>query len=506
MPRIHILPFLLALIFHGPTAAGNLLVAQSVERTGAADNAVDRRIDALLESRDYLLVTTDTAIPRGATVPSSLLVLNATLILEGSIAGNLIGVGANLFLRPDARVEGDVVNAGGGLYRSALAEIGGTVIDRTNADYRVERRGALLRIVGAGEDERLVLDGFRGFWPPTYDRVDALGLRWGATYFPAVEYGVQPRVHGWAGYLSGRGELVGGAELAFQRGNSEIAAGAYRETATNDEWIRGDLRNSISFLLAGKDYRNYFDARRLYARVGHRFGRDPSFLTLSLTGRWEDASSLGTGDPWTLFGDDPRFNPPIDDGVISSLILGTDGEWLGSRAAWEGSAWLEFAGEALGGDFTFGQFVLLGEWAMDALADHILEIEWYFQGPLPGTESLPRQRWSIIGGSGTLPTFSAGEFRGDRVAFVESKYIIPLPERLRLPIIGVPDLQLIHAFGMAWTDTLKRDLEQNLSIRLQFFGPYARVVYNPADRFEDIEFDVGISWPFDGRYPWRLDR
>jgi len=55
---------------------------------------------------------------------------------------------------------------------------------------------------------------------------------------------------------------------------------------------------------------------------------------------------------------------------------------------------------------------------MKAIANHTLEIEANFRGPLPGTETLPLQRWTFVGGSGTLYTFDIAEFRGDRLAFV----------------------------------------------------------------------------------------
>lgn len=140
---------------------------------------------------------------------------------------------------------------------------------------------------------------------------------------------------------------------------------------------------------------------------------------------------------------------------------------------------------------------------MDALADHMLRIEAYFQGPFPGTESLPLQRWTFVGGSGTLNTFDVAEFRGDRVVFVESKYIIPLPERLSFRLLGPPELELIHAIGMAWTDDVERDLEQNIGVRLVFFAPYIRIMTNPAKPFDDIDLDVGLTWPFDNDRPWR---
>lgn len=483
-------------------AAAAPVSAQRIELAGEGDVALDRRLARLLRSGDYLLVTRDTLIARDDSVPRSVLVLEATFTLEGVVAGDLVGVDANVFLRPGARVHGDAVNISGGLYRSELAQVDGSVVDLPEAPYRVVREGEVVRIEGQREPAALKLDGIMGFQTPTYDRVDALGLRWGASYALPRLQRAEPRLHGQVGYASGRGALTGGLELALHRGANTLALGAEEVTETNEEWIRGDLKNSAIYALAGKDLRDYYEAERAYAQLSRRFGRGARFWTARLRGQLERAESLGATHPWTLFEDSLRPNPPIDDGTIASLIVGAGGEWEGAGAVFEGDARIEFAGTALSGDFSFAALVLQGEWAMQALANHTLELEWYFQRPLPGTAVLPRQRWSFVGGSSTLRTFEIAQFRGDHVVFVESDYIIPLPRRLRLPLLGAPDLHLLHAVGMAWTEATERDLEQNIGASLQFFGPYLRVLTNPADPLDELDVDIGLSLP-GGGYPWQ---
>jgi hypothetical protein len=137
--------------------------------------------------------------------------------------------------------------------------------------------------------------------------------------------------------------------------------------------------------------------------------------------------------------------------------------------------------------------------AMKAIANHTLEIEGNFRGPLPGTESLPEQRWTHVGGSGTLYTYEIGQFRGDRLAFIESEYTIPFSERLKLPILGVPRLRLLHNIGMAWTDTIDRDFEQVIGARIEFTMAYVRYVVDP--RTEESKFSVGVTLP-SKNYPW----
>jgi hypothetical protein len=475
-----------------------------VERLGKGIPALDRRLDSLLAAGDFLLITRDTLIAETDTVPRSVLVLKATLILEGTLLEDLIAVEANLFLRPSARVGGDLVNLAGGLYPSALAQVAGTTIDEPLAPYNVTRLGAAWLIEGTRRVDHLRLDGFKGFHIPTYDRVDAVGLRWGAAYLSSPDTLAQTRVHGWTGYMSGRGALEGGGEVKRLFGRTSIALGAADETATNDRWIRGDFRNTLSFLWDGDDYRNYYLTRRAYLQLVHEIGRTDRSLALILRGQYEDDRSLRTVSAWTLFGgDDARPNPPIDEGVISGLTAEVAGRWVGGSLAWAGEGSLETAGDVLGGDFSFNRFVLLGLFGMDSLANHALFVRWYFQGPLLGAEALPRQRWSILGGKGTLPAYDIGQFNGDRVAFVESRYIIPLPERWRLPVLGVPDLELAHAIGNAWTKGMDSDLIQNLEMRVRFSFIYFYIATDPLHPSDQFRTGAGLSWPFDERYPWR---
>lgn len=499
-PRIRPLAALLALAV-GAAAVPGEASAQEVVLTGKGDPSIDRRIERLLASGDYVVVARETLITD--SVPTTLLVVDATVTLEGAVAGDLVAVDANVFVRPSARIHGDMVNIAGGIYSSALAVVSGETVDRPLATYAVRREVDRLVIEARSEDKALKLHGLFGFDVPTYDRVDALGITWGASYRLPVDWGGEPWVDGSIGYRSGRGAIVGGGALRLVRGPTTFRIGAEEWTETNDRWIRGDLRNSLTYLYKGRDYRNYYEAERVYAAVDRRFGDGDRSLTVGVRGQLEDASSLGAGDHWTILDREVRANPPIDDGRISSLVLGADGEWVGVLAVVEGSLRIELAESILGGDFAFGRIQSEGEWAMKALANHTLEVEWYLQGVLPGTSRLPRQRWSFVGGSGTLKTFDIARFRGDRIVFVESSYIIPLPRRWQIPILGAPDLHLEHAIGMAWTEGVDRDFEQNIGVRLQFFVLSLRAVTDPEDPIGDIEFDVGLSWPSSDAYPWR---
>lgn len=476
------------------------LAGQRATLHGRSDPSADRRIRALLRDGHYLLITRDTTIPRGDTVGQSVLVAGATLRLDGTVRGDVVGVAANLFVRPSATVTGDVVNAGGGLYSSEQARLEGDVVDRPLAEYAVTRGDGGVAI--EGRSPRLPLfqpEGVAGVQLPTYDRVDGLWLRGGGR-LRLPRLGTDSiMLRGAVGYRTEVGGLTHVAELTGRRGGGFLTVGHEEATATNDAWIRSDLKNSLGVLYNGKDYRNYYESERWFGRAGTRFASGGWSGELALLGEREVARSLATGDPWHLLGDSLRFNPPIDPGTIASIGAGAAVTWEGRSTAAELGARTDFAGRVAGGDFEFSRYLVWGEWSMAAIANHALEVYWRAQGPLPGTDSLPRQRWSFVGGSGTLYTFDVAQFTGDRLVFVETRYVIPLPDRVRLPVIGAPDLVFLHTAGMAWTHDARRDLEQNIGVELRFFGLSLRAITNPAHASHDFEVNAGLSLSRGGR-------
>ena len=131
---------------------------------------------------------------------------------------------------------------------------------------------------------------------------------------------------------------------------------------------------------------------------------------------------------------------------------------------------------------------------MQALWNHQIGVSGYYLQPIGGDEA-PLQRWSHVGGSGTLVTLPEAAMRGDHVVFVESIYLAPVTG-LTLPFIGEPALRLEHATGAAWRsgDAVPR-FEQNLGGGLQASLFHAVLVTDPAG--EDLRFRVrmGVAIP-----------
>jgi hypothetical protein len=475
---------------------------QAVSRRGHGTSRLDDRIDNIISDQSYRIISQDTLIARTDTLRGPVLIIGNRFVLEGTIVGNVAIVDANVYVRPTARIEGQVTNIGGGFYRSEQAFLTG-LVDHPLAPYHVEREGDALIIVGDVETKAFKLNPK----PPSANRVEGIRPALGATFT------VNPRsrnlleVHGWGAYgieLDPWQEaLQGGAELRFHRGLTHVSVGIEETTATNDAWNRSDIKNSISFLWNGKDYRDYYEAERQFVMVARELIRGGHEAVVSLRGQREDAESLLEGDPWVLLepkGGSLRVNPAISPGVTSSGILNLRGKWTALTTAAEYDGSIEVARDNVAdGQFAFNAYFVTAKWAMQALANHTLEIETRVQGPI-GTDSLPRQRWGILGGSGTLYTFDVAEFRGDRLVFVETEYSIPMPSRIRLPYLGSPALQFLHGVGKAWTQGADNKFEQNIGARLQFPFFYVRVMTNPS-RTSDTKFSANVSFP-KSAYPW----
>jgi hypothetical protein len=476
--------------------------AQRFELTGAGEVDLDRHIREIQAAPDIVYITENRVYSQADTLRGTIIVLQASVRFENVIIGRLVGIDASLFVRPGAVITDGVTNILGGFYPSERAEIGGTIINAPNAPYRLERDGLTWRLIGLDTRPRLELDGVRGVHVPVYDRVSGVTAGVGAALLLPRLGAADPRVRGRVHYHTQRGDLGGGVELRLDAAAYHAAVGAERTTRTNDAWMRSPIINTLTYLFFDNDYLDYYEADRAWAEFGRRLlaGEELS-AGIVLRAQAERARTLAAGSPWTVLGADTiRPNRPVDEGdIVSGLLLG-DVAWSAETVVLRGGAAVEFAPAALGGDFDFARYEAWAGWAMLALFGHTLEIDARLQGPLPGTDALPLQRWTMIGGGTTLPTFPIGAFHGDRLAFVQTVYSVPMPF-LRMPFVRPTMLQFMHVAGMAWSGDETRDLEQNVGVRLQLPVLYLGVVANPADGLDRARFDFSLSIP-QRAYPW----
>jgi hypothetical protein len=479
------------------------LAAQPVEVIGAEGTAAGDLARQIAARGRYILLERDTVLPAGWLAPADLIVLDAEVRLAGEVRGDVAVLGGELFLRPGARIGGRVAVLGGEVYRSALASHGEilevpvplpTVREATGGE-----EGRRVRVVEPPPPPRIQLGGLFGLDLPTYDRVDGATLRAGASArLGRTDPGAT--LIGWGTLRTGRGSPGGGAELRIPVAEGVRASlRAARETHTNERWIRGDLANSAAALVLGNDVRDYYESDRLVLELARPGALAP------IQGEWLWAPwggvlisrdrPLGVSTTWAITGRDEmrRPNRQVEPGTLASLRAGTATAWRGRTSGFTGEAEAEWAPGGVG-DFAFARLLVDGRWEMAALRTHRILVRGRGAASAGG-EGAPPQRWSLLGGPSTLPTYPVAAWDGDHLAFVDTRYGIPLSQA-EVPFLGVPELQLRAASGAAWRSGQPMPRwGQNLGVALRFFLVGVEAWVDPAASGlrPTLSFALGLS-------------
>ncbi|MFQ5688763.1 MAG: hypothetical protein ACE5HQ_00640 [Gemmatimonadota bacterium] len=468
-----------------------MLGAQEIRFSPDRKSPTQLRLAEFLSGSSYRLWTRDTVLTRSDRVSGDVLVLEGSVRIAGRVDGSIYVVDGDLFLRPGARIAGDIVILGGGYYTSGLARVEGDVAYRPNEIMRVLPERGGYRILSVRPSMPVLeLGPMYGLRYPSYQRADGWTVRTRGRFRPRG--------------VPGHPEFVLGGRLKTDRGDVEgtfrnlwhpderleFEVWVDRATRSNDRWIRSDFSNTNSFLFFGDDYRDYYRADR--AGLGAAFITHTGWRA-SLRARWEYARSLRGRDRTVLFSDDSvRPNPPIDPGDTYSLLLGLEFEQTKGNSRTLLHFLMEGATADVVGDFSF----LLGEAQVElrrpVVAGQAIELFARARGDLSG--HLPRQRYSALGGVGTLPTFDILSLRGERMAFGEATYLVSLPF-LDFPQVGPTELFLRAAIGSAWSEGEGARFEQNLSVgaRVLFFE--AGVAGDPGVGDGDLTVFVKTRFP-----------
>ena len=422
--------------------AGPAPAATIIERVLASPHTLRAGSERLVLSRD-------------SSFTSSLLVLGRPTYLAGRVDGDVVVVGADLFLRPGVDVRGRAIAVGGTVATTTLGSVaGGTLslrdetydITREDAGYSLRHRD--LRV----EDVTPVfsLSGIQGLLTPAYDRVDGLSLPVGVTVaLPSGTASLQAR----ATYRSRLGTVDPGATLLFapsSRVRLEVDGG--RDTRTNDDWIYSDLVNSLTTFFAGTDTRNYFRSTGAIARLIATVDRSSYLLEPYVGARVEHVSAVSaTGDVWSLLGRNDslrmrRPNPLVEGGDIRTALAGMDWELFAGDVTGHGYVRAEQSFGTPAGTSNFLQFTLHGSVQFPTFGTQSLHVK--IHGVTSVGDQVPMARWAYLGGSGTLATLDLLEQGGSTLLFVENEYQIPI-EAIQLPVIGAPILTIRDAFGGA---------------------------------------------------------
>jgi hypothetical protein len=437
-------------------------------------------------------------LPRDSTITSSLLVLGRPTYLASRVQGDVVVIGADLFLHPGVEVSGRAVAIGGTVAETTRGRVGGGVEslrDETYAMQHVDGRYLLdYRSLRVEDDEPLFqLAGFSGVKIPSYDRVNGLSLPAGVLLqFANHALEIEPFVT----YRSRLGVVDGAVEVRTREvAPFRLTARVARDTRSNERWIYSDPINSAASLFTGSDTRNYFRADLGEARVIRSIERGTFTLEPYVGGRFERVRPItAVGNVWSVFGRDDtlkmaRPNPLVERGDIGSALAGVTLRTLGlvtSRV----NADVEQGFGAPSGTSPFTQLTVDGSVQLPSFRTHTLRFDVHGVGTIG--EGAPMARYAYLGGSGTLKTLELLEQGGTALLYVESRYLIPL-ERIVLPLVGSPVLMLRDAFGAAGVGSLP-DFQHEVGVGIGL--GMLRVEYTRAvagTRGSEFGFGVSLS-------------
>lgn len=494
---------LVALVALGAAARAG---AQHTVRVEAPARAASATVLRATVAAPHDLILTDSLrrllLPRGTTLPRSVLIVGGDASVGAGVRGDVVVVGGDLFLHPGAAIDGRAVAIGGAVYGSTLAVVGGGMESFRDQTFDLTRVAdgitLVYRYIG-GREPAVELPLLEGLRIPSYDRVDGASVPWGPFLRPTRAAEVEPTVT----YRSHIGAWDPGVRSLVRLGAPDrspwrLTIDARRGTFTNDAWIHSDIINSITTLFAGSDTRNYYRADRAEVAIG-RLDRYVSLEVESYAGALtERAWSVGTPDtlgsrPWSFTGRGDadnllRGNPPVERGRISSAIVGALARWQYGDVRVQGTGRLEVPWQSpadsrsaqITADATI-QFPTFGVQRFRADV-HVVAT--------PG-DTAPPQRFAYLGGSGTLPVvhdpLSLG---GDQLLLVDSRYEIPI-ERIKVPFAGFPIVAVRHRAGSAGVQRLPK-LTQNVGalLALGFF----RIEYSVDPATRKQAFDASLSF------------
>jgi outer membrane protein assembly factor BamA len=251
----------------------------------------------------------------------------------------------------------------------------------------------------------------------------------------------------------------------------QVSAEAYLDTRTPDGWKVGARENDVWVFLARTDLRNYYDAEGARLAVSTSDLR-PWGLTLAMQSEHNESLEQ---DPFftftTLFGDDGDFrpNPPVLDGRVTSASLEARFVTASSQSpalrvpGWSLGAGLEHAWKGLGGEVSFWRGTLNVRRYSRLAERHWLNARAYLTAPLFGSDVLPAQRFTYLGGPGSLPGFDTLEFGGDRGVLGSVEYTYQLPNTSwSAPVFLLWQLEVFSNLGNAVSEANRADLYSDL--------------------------------------------
>ena len=483
-----------------------LVVISSPLRLSDAGPGVSGRMLRTIVQAPHLTLRGDTSgavrLRRDTTFTTTVIVLGGNVVVASHVRGDIVTIGGDIYLRPGARIEGRAIAYGGAVYPSALGIVAGGLFSYRDHTFVPTDRGSEITLAYReleGYPVPVVAFPLYGLQIPEYTRVDGLALGVGPT-ITIAEGGVEfvPTLT----YRSHLGAIDPRVQADVRLGRrTRLLGDVGRGTFSNDRWIRGNLLNSATTFLSGVDTRNYFRADRAEARVERTYEGSATTFMPFVGARLERAWSTGpdsftTRAPYSILKSHDREgmlrpNPRVVRGDIASALGGGHVQWQSPQGV-TATATLQLEQAFSAPTDAFGQFTQVTaqlNLGFPTFGTQSFELAAHGVGT---AGDAPPQRWAYLGGNGTLVTLDLLELGGDQLAYIESRYNIPI-DRAHIPFVGPPILTLRHAIGSAGVGHLPTFV-QNVGVRLTVAVLRFDYAIDPATR--EHSADVSFAVPF----------
>lgn len=282
------------------------------------------------------------------------------------------------------------------------------------------------------------MHGVSGFDLGHLDRVDGWTPSFGLTLL-SVRPNALPTVDLTAGWRSNRPRRPFGRIAVTQifagADRLRVAAEAYRATHTTDAWKVGARENDLSVFFFRTDLRNYYEANGVRVSAASSDLRAVGATLTLIAEQNRGLQQDGFFTASTLLGDDEDFrpNPLVPDARVTAAVLEARLVTASTQSpslrvpGWNVAVELERAFDALGADVTFWRGRLDLRRYTRLAARHWVNARLHLEGPVLGTEELPRPRFTYLGGPGSLPGYDSLVLGGDRGVLASAEYTFSLP-------------------------------------------------------------------------------
>jgi hypothetical protein len=317
-------------------AIASLCCAPGQAQTAAAGLLPDSVAQRIVEFYNHDATSRllgDVRIGRGTIMQGDVAVLAGTLVIEGSVDGDVVVINGVLDVRPGGRITGRAIVTGGEARLAAGDAVrGGVQVFREALSYRYQDGRISFvppepeRGLAAGIDLPFGRSDILITTPGAYNRVEGLAIaggprvRFGGAYPTTARALLIVRTAAASELDPHRfGFLVGAEQVVAPAFGLTLGLRLYSEIVPIEAWGLSDREAALATFVLHRDYRDHYEREGWAAFAQLR--RPGSRYVLDLVYRDEEHSSRPVAGPVTLFDSDGpwRPQPSIAEGRLRSL-------------------------------------------------------------------------------------------------------------------------------------------------------------------------------------------